>query len=65
MFTYNKNINGLMPHVSAGYCQRALVDETGMIRTQMVKHNISVMVAMLGTPSAIPVLCGNSKRRKN
>jgi hypothetical protein len=27
--------------VSAGICQRALVDESGMIRTQMVTHNRS------------------------
>jgi hypothetical protein len=25
----------LLPDVSAGYCLRALVDESGMIRTQM------------------------------
>jgi hypothetical protein len=40
--------------VSAGYCQRALVDGTGMIRTQMGKHNRSVMVAVYGTPCVIP-----------
>jgi hypothetical protein len=27
--------------VSAGICQRALMDETGMITTQMVTHNRS------------------------
>jgi hypothetical protein len=43
----------LLPGVSAGYYQRALVDESGMIRTQE-KHNRSVMVAVYGTPCAIP-----------
>jgi hypothetical protein len=38
--------------VSAGYCQRALVDEPGIIRTHMGKHNRSVMVAVYGTPCA-------------
>jgi hypothetical protein len=38
--------------VSSGYCQRALVDEPGIIRTQMGKHNRSVMVAVYGTPCA-------------
>jgi len=32
--------------VSAGYCQTALVGESGIIRTQMGKHNRSVMVAV-------------------
>jgi hypothetical protein len=38
----------------AGYCQRALVDESGMIRTQKGTHKRSVMVAVYGTPSVIP-----------
>jgi hypothetical protein len=42
------------PDVSAGNCQRALVDESGIIRTQMNTHNRSVMVAVLGTLCAIP-----------
>jgi len=50
-----------LPDVSAGYCQRALVDESGMIRTQMGTHNISEMVAVLGTPCAIPSRNSNSK----
>jgi hypothetical protein len=29
----------LLPVVSAGYCQRALVDESGTIRTQMGTQN--------------------------
>jgi hypothetical protein len=40
--------------VCAGYCQEALVGESGFIRTQMGKHNRSVMVAMYGMPCAIP-----------
>jgi hypothetical protein len=39
--------------VSAGYCQRAPVGESGMIRTQMGKQNTSVMVAVYGTPCVI------------
>jgi hypothetical protein len=31
-----------LPRVSTGYSLRALVDKSGMIRTQMVKHNRSV-----------------------
>jgi hypothetical protein len=40
--------------VCAGYCQIGLVDESGMIRTQTGTHNISVIVAVYGTPYAIP-----------
>jgi hypothetical protein len=40
--------------VTAGYCQRALVDKSGMIRTQIGKHNRSVMVAVYGTSFMIP-----------
>jgi hypothetical protein len=36
------------------YCQKALVGESGMIKTQMWKHNRSVIVAVYGTPCAIP-----------
>jgi hypothetical protein len=32
--------------VSVGYFQRTLVDESGKIRTQMPKHNISEVVAV-------------------
>jgi hypothetical protein len=32
----------------------ALVDESGIIISQMRKHNRSVMVAVYGTPCAIP-----------
>jgi hypothetical protein len=35
---------------SAGNCQRAPVDESGIIRTQIWKHNRSEMVAVRGTP---------------
>jgi hypothetical protein len=30
-----------LPVVSAGYCQRAVMDESGIIRTQMGTHNTS------------------------
>jgi hypothetical protein len=38
-----------LPDVSAGYCQRALVDEPVMIVTQMGTHNRSEVAAVLGT----------------
>jgi hypothetical protein len=40
--------------LSSCYGQRALVGEWGVIRTQVGKHNRSVMVAVYGTPCAIP-----------
>jgi hypothetical protein len=40
--------------VSAGYCQRALVNEPGKIRTQVGRHDKSEIVAVCGTPCAIP-----------
>jgi hypothetical protein len=43
-----------LPGVSAGYCQRALADKSGMIITRMGKHNRPVMVIVLGTPCVIP-----------
>jgi hypothetical protein len=39
--------------VSAGYCQRSVLGESGMIRTQMGKHSRSVVVAVYGTPCVI------------
>jgi hypothetical protein len=42
----------LLLDVSAGYCQRALVDESGMIRKQMGMHIRSEMVALQGLPCA-------------
>jgi hypothetical protein len=36
------------------YYQRTLVDQSGMIRTHMGKYSRSVMVAVYGTPCAIP-----------
>jgi hypothetical protein len=38
----------------AGSCQKALEDESGLIRFHMGKHYRSVMVAVYGTPCAIP-----------
>jgi hypothetical protein len=40
--------------VSAGHCQRALVGDSGIIRTQMRKHNRSEMVTEHGTHCVIP-----------
>jgi hypothetical protein len=44
----------LLLGVSADYCQRPFVDESRMIRARMGKHNRSDMVAVYGTPNAIP-----------
>jgi hypothetical protein len=44
----------LRPDVSAGYCQRTLVDKSVMIRTQMIKRNETEMVVVLGKPCVIP-----------
>jgi hypothetical protein len=40
--------------VSTGYCRRALLGKSGMMRTLMGTHNRSVMIAVYGTPCAIP-----------
>jgi hypothetical protein len=39
--------------MSTGYYQRALVDESGMIKNQMGMHNRSEMFAVPGTPCVI------------
>jgi hypothetical protein len=39
--TYHQVSPDLLLGVSAGICQTALVDESGIIRTQMGKHNRS------------------------
>jgi hypothetical protein len=41
--------------VSASNCQRALVDESGVIRTQMGMHNRSKIVTVQGSP-CVPAL---------
>jgi hypothetical protein len=46
----------LLLDVSTGYCQRALVHESGMIRTQMGTYKRSEMVTVHETPCAIPPL---------
>jgi hypothetical protein len=38
-----------LPEFSTGYCQRALVDESGMIRTQMGTHNRQKLWKCLGS----------------
>jgi hypothetical protein len=45
--------------MSAGCCQRALVDESGIINAPIGTHNTSEMVAVLGTPCAIPLRNSN------
>jgi hypothetical protein len=47
---------------SAGYFHRALVDESRMIRTQKGMNNRSEIIAIYGTPCAIPPRNSNSKR---
>jgi hypothetical protein len=54
-----------LPDVSACYCRRYLMDELGMIRTQMGTHNKSEIVAVLGTPCAIPPRNVNSNSNRN
>jgi hypothetical protein len=53
---FNSNFSQISPpsvlDVSAGNWQRALVDESGMIRTQIRMHNKSEMVAVQGSPSS-------------
>jgi hypothetical protein len=51
---YSSSFLASLQNISAGKCKRALVDESGMIRTQMGTHNRSAIVAVLGTPCAIP-----------
>jgi hypothetical protein len=44
----------LLLGMSIDFCQRVLVIELGIIRTQMGKHNRSVMVTVYGVPCAVP-----------
>jgi hypothetical protein len=55
----------LLPDVSAGYWDTAVVDESGMIRTQMGMHNRSEMVTLLGTPCLIPPQNRNSNNNSS
>jgi hypothetical protein len=41
--------------IFAGYCQIRLMDESGMIRTQIGMHNKSQMVTVHEMPCAIPL----------
>jgi hypothetical protein len=50
--------------VSAGYCYRALVDESEMITAQMGKKNRSVMVTVCGMPCTVPPANSNSTFRR-
>jgi hypothetical protein len=55
-----KNLTAISRHVSpdsvvdvsGGNFQRALICESGIIRTQVGSHNRSEMVVMLGSPCA-------------
>jgi hypothetical protein len=40
----------------SGVCQRALVDESWIIRTQMGMHNRSEMASVLGSPCVLAPL---------
>jgi hypothetical protein len=61
----------LLVDVSAGVCQGTLVDESGMIRTQMRTHNRSeccrsALDALYGTtPSVANTSNGKQAERKN
>jgi hypothetical protein len=50
-----------LPDVYAGYCQSTLMDESGLIKTQMGTQNRPEMVAVLGTPREIPPRNSSSK----
>jgi hypothetical protein len=50
----------LLLRVSVGNCQRALVDESGMVRIQMGTHSRLEMVTVHGTPCVIPCYNSNS-----
>jgi hypothetical protein len=44
----------MLPGVSVGNCQRVLVDDSGIMRTQMMTHGRLEMVPVYGTPCAVP-----------
>jgi hypothetical protein len=48
--------------MSDGYCQRALMHESEMIRTRMMTQSESEMVAVHGTLFAVPPGKGNNNR---
>jgi hypothetical protein len=51
---FDKFIPASLLDVSAAYWQRGLVDESGMIRTQVGTQNITKSGVVLGKPCAIP-----------
>jgi hypothetical protein len=51
---FNKFVPTSLLDVSAAYWHRGLVDESGMIITQMGTQNIPKSVVVLGKPCAIP-----------
>jgi hypothetical protein len=50
--------------VSSGYCERALVNESGMMVTQMGTHNRLDSVVVPGTPCTIPPRNSNSAKHQ-
>jgi len=48
-----KFLSATLLGVSAGYCQRALVGESGIIIPEMGKHDRSVIVEVHGTHCAL------------
>jgi hypothetical protein len=51
--TFSPRFSCFQLRVSAGYCQTAMVSESGMFKTQTGKYNRSAVVAVWGTPCAI------------
>jgi hypothetical protein len=58
---FSPNSPPSLPDVYAGYCQSTLMDESGLIKTQMGTQNRPEMVAVLDTPRAIPPHNSRSK----
>jgi hypothetical protein len=58
---FSPSVSCFATRCSASYCDTALVDESGMIRTQMGTHSISVMIIVLGTPCAISLRNSDSE----
>jgi hypothetical protein len=47
---FSPNFSCFATNVCARNCERAVVDESGILRTQMGTHNRSEMVALKGSP---------------
>jgi hypothetical protein len=55
----------LLLGITAGYCQRAVVDEAELIITQIGMHSRSEIVSVYGAPCVIPPRNSNSKVPKH